>query len=616
MEQAGGEKYKHPTPMLSTDKAYEVADIEKWLERISKAAQSVGVQSPTIRCTAKLDGVACRYNTKPLLATRGDGEVGRVITSLLQNGLVIKGDDSVDGIGEIVMPQEYFDKHLSHMTHPRSVVAGIVNANKLSEESRKILREGGVHLVLYKDMLSVELPLSEFASSHEQIENRLRTETHYPFDGVVYEVVKDSIKELLGSNSHHNLWQIAKKQRAEGVIATVKGITYPIGRTSVLTPLIHIDPVTIDGSEVTKMTGHYVGNLKEKGIGIGSRVSVIKAGEIIPAIQSVIIGSTDHNLPSCCPHCGAELDKRDITLNEIVNDKSKKVIKKEANWFCTNDECKGKARAFIMYHFELVKAQLFGKATVNKLIEGGFNSVESVYKMTRNDYLSCGLGEGQTDNLISEINRVKSSPINDYQLVASLGISGLGRGTGKKLFAHYNIKDISTLSVDQLSSIRGFGKVNSDSITNALSKSALLPFLLEAYEKVIIHTKAQAEISASLKHSSPLAGKKVVFTGTCSRPRSEMSNIAIELGCEVQKSVVKGTDYLVCGEKVGAKKIEAAQKKGATVISEFHEISSQRLDVEIEEIKNVKTSNPSTNINPPTEVLTSDIGSNGQMTLF
>lgn len=579
-----GEKFKHPDPMLSTAKAYEAVEIEKWVQRIVNAAKEVGIINPTIRCTTKLDGVACRYLTAPLLATRGDGETGRVITTLLDNGLVIKGDASIGGVGEIVMPQSYFDKNLSHMTHPRSVVAGIVNSDKLSDESKQIMADGAVQLVLYKDMPHVELPVEDFLLQHGDIEQKLRLETDYPFDGVVYEVVEQEVKDLLGSNSHHNVWQIAKKQRAEGVESTVTAITYPIGRTSVLTPLIHIEPVTIDGSVVSKMTGHYVGKLIEKQIGIGAKVKVIKAGEIIPAVESVLVASDDMNLPTCCPHCSSEIEKRDVAVTETINGKTKQVTKKNANWFCTNHECVGKAKSSIIYHFELVKAQLFGKATVAKLIAGGFNSIQSIYSMTKADFVQCGLGEGQADNLLDELNRVRAEPISDYQLIASLGISNLGRGTGKKLFAKHKITEITDVTAEQLESIEGFGEITSVSITEALRNSQLLPFLLDQYAHVLVHTKDEIAAQEAKASSSPLGGKKVVFTGTCSMPRTQMANMAKELGCEVQKSVVKGTDYLVCGLNVGAKKIEAAKNKGATILNEaeFLKLSQQTATVETE----------------------------------
>lgn len=45
----------------------------------------------------------------------------------------------------------------------------------------------------------------------------------------------------------------------------------------------------------------------------------------------------------------------------------------------------------------------------------------------------------------------------------------------------------------------------------------------------------------------PLYGESVVFTGTLSKPRSEMAILASEAGCRVQDSINKETSILVVG---------------------------------------------------------------------
>jgi DNA ligase (NAD+) len=47
-----------------------------------------------------------------------------------------------------------------------------------------------------------------------------------------------------------------------------------------------------------------------------------------------------------------------------------------------------------------------------------------------------------------------------------------------------------------------------------------------------------------------------------------MQTEARALGARVQTAVSGKTDFLVCGEKVGAKKLDKAAKLGATVLSE------------------------------------------------
>jgi DNA ligase (NAD+) len=73
----------------------------------------------------------------------------------------------------------------------------------------------------------------------------------------------------------------------------------------------------------------------------------------------------------------------------------------------------------------------------------------------------------------------------------------------------------------------------------------------------------QAEIQ------SPIAGKGIVFTGKMTRgSRTQMQAEARTLGARVQTAVSGGTDYLVCGENVGAKKVDKAALMGVTVLSE------------------------------------------------
>ena len=79
-----------PAPMLSTDKAYSFAEVQRWLERIEKAAQAIG-KDPAIllyRVTPKLDGYAA-YDDGQVLYTRGDGRKGTDISRVFARGLQV-----------------------------------------------------------------------------------------------------------------------------------------------------------------------------------------------------------------------------------------------------------------------------------------------------------------------------------------------------------------------------------------------------------------------------------------------------------------------------------------------------------------------------------------------
>lgn len=557
-EASSSNSFIHTSPMLSTNKAYSESEILSWLTKVEKAAFELGITNPVIRGTAKLDGVACKYIPLPysdsaILATRGDGVKGNVIENLLELGLKVVGSTDTEAVGELVMKKAYFEEHLSQTySHPRNYVAGIVSADNYKDDALQSLANGAVELVLYKNMPAIEMELSDFRNEHNEIEATLRN-TPYPIDGVVYEVKNPQIKELMGSSSHHHHWQIAKKQRGLGKETEVIDITYQVGRTGLLTPVVHISPVDLDGAITSKVTAHHVGNVIEKGIGIGAKLRVLRAGQVIPTIESVITPSQELNIPQSCPICTGQVEMR--------NDKL----------YCVNDDCEGHSEAKIIHHFKILNALLFGKATVYKIVDAGYTAIEDIYQMTQQDLVSCGLGDGQAANLLREIARIKSEPMPDYLLLASLGVSKLGRGSSKKLLAKHRINEVSSLTVGDLLEVDGFQDTTANIIQNKLDNNQLLAFLLtQGFE--IEHTQDvlanAANKTLDLQANSPVQGKLVVFTGTCSLSRTEMSEWAASLGCEVQERVNKQTDYLVCGEKVGNSKMEKAAKLGATVLTE------------------------------------------------
>ena len=74
---------------------------------------------------------------------------------------------------------------------------------------------------------------------------------------------------------------------------------------------------------------------------------------------------------------------------------------------------------------------------------------------------------------------------------------------------------------------------------------------------------------------SPVAGKNLVFTGKMQAgSREAMQAEARRLGANVQSAVSGSTDMLICGEKVGATKMEKASRLGVKILSEaeYHQL--------------------------------------------
>ncbi|MBQ1844964.1 MAG: NAD-dependent DNA ligase LigA, partial [Desulfovibrio sp.] len=67
--------------------------------------------------------------------------------------------------------------------------------------------------------------------------------------------------------------------------------------------------------------------------------------------------------------------------------------------------------------------------------------------------------------------------------------------------------------------------------------------------------------------ASPLAGRRVLFTGSLAMPRAEAQRLAEASGAVIAGSVSKKLDYLVVGEKPGSK-LAKAQSLGVAVLTE------------------------------------------------
>ena len=80
--------------------------------------------------------------------------------------------------------------------------------------------------------------------------------------------------------------------------------------------------------------------------------------------------------------------------------------------------------------------------------------------------------------------------------------------------------------------------------------------------------ETQQPLSTQPPPDGPLSGSSFCVTGTLSEPRSSIHQAIEAAGGQVHTSVKKGTTMLVIGERVGERKIEAARKRGARVITE------------------------------------------------
>jgi DNA ligase (NAD+) len=539
----GRYQIRHPVPMLSMEKAYTAEELRRFIDRVRKAAGEVGVENPVFRVRPKLDGLAgMDYGTS--FATRGNGDTGYEVSRVFDKGMVPVGGRG-QGPGEMVIVQSYFEDHLSDVfVHPRNLVVGIVASDSINEFAKEALQDGVVRFVPYSTLPSWTGSGEELLENMAGIRDSLTQEVDYPVDGMVVEVVDEPVRGHMGATAHHYRWRIAVKRKGDTAETIVRDIEWNTGRTGKVTPVLLVDPVTVSGATIRRVTAHNPEMLKSQRAGVGARIEIVRSGEVIPKLDYVLNPSDDFRLPETCPACGTELVESGIFL------------------ICPNESCPAKTGQAIEHWFKtLGTADWFGPKTIARIVRAGYRTLPEIYAMKEKDFRELEFGPVQAANLAQALETSRTESVEDWRFLAALGIPDLGTGDSRKLLSRFSLDEVLDLSEDQLASVPGFGPITSRSVVRGLKKRAP-------------EIRAMLDLGFRLVHSprqpttGVLTGKGVVFTGKMARDRESMQEEARSLGAKVQSAVSGKTDYLVCGENVGRAKMDKAGRLGVTVITE------------------------------------------------
>ncbi|MBE0438114.1 MAG: DNA ligase [Methylomicrobium sp.] len=554
-----GKTVQLPQRMLSTDKAYSIDAIEKWVGRIAKAAAEIGFARDNLlfKITPKLDGFAA-YDDGERLYTRGDGYKGTDITHAFENGLDILGRCVSDtgeelrgkGPGEIVVSKTYFEKHLSgKYENSRNVIASVIKESELDVEIKTAIVNKAILFAPFSMLncciVATDVLLEDFGRIRGEM-----LESIFDVDGIVIECVNEPVKQHMGHTNHHHRWQIAFKENTEYHDIEVEGLVWQTSKTGRITPVVQLKPTKVSGVTISRATGHHYGNVQSKGIDAGAIVKVCRSGLVIPYIKSVVKPVEAVKIPAWCPSCNAPTC--------VDGD----------NLLCSNEmDCPAQIESTIEYFFKTIgNCDGFGPRVIEQLCAGNTVTIGDFYDGDTEDLIREVIGGKMAENLIGELQASRQRPIEDWRFLAAFSIPNVGKGGCERLLKRHRLEDVFDLTVDQIVEIDGFAEKTATVLVDSLRRIKGSFDALYSLGFNLIQTPLNGEKTAIL---SPISNKTIVFTGSMqSGSRSELQKRAKALGATVASSVTGKTNYLVCGDKVGAAKTEAALKKGVKVLTE------------------------------------------------
>ena len=599
------QKATHLVPLYSLDNVFDESQLEAFIQ---KACRFLGLSSPDLLswvAEPKVDGltVVLRYEAGKLTraATRGDGVEGELMTA---NALTIKGiphtlqgqgwPDLMEIRGEVYMftddfaklNQEREEEGLSFFSNPRNAAAGslrqldskvtacrplvfVVHGASFMEQAPFLqptytgcmekLAAWGLPCTPHSRVCHTQKEMMSFYSHMMSTRGSLG----YEIDGVVYKINALDQQYRLGYSSRAPRYATAHKFPSFHAVSVVHTITVQIGRTGVLTPVAHLEPVLVGGVVVSRASLHNANEIERKDIRVGDTVCVERAGDVIPQVVSVrkekrSTSSVPYAFPTRCPVCEGAVAQKEG----------------EVAWRCIAGMACPAQGVWRIRHFVSRPAfdiEGLGKKQVEFLYHKGLVRCPSdLFCLKFSDLNQLERwGDKSASNLIQAIEAKKN--IEFHRFIYALGMTQVGEATAKLIAHHYETmetwresmqkaQDTASLQWSYLLSIEGVGHdIARDIVLFIQDHDALLEALLR-------HVRVLPEKRKT--RSSILSGKSIVFTGTLkTMTRAEAKQSAERLGARVLSAFSPHTDYLVAGEAAG-KKLEKAKESEVRILTE------------------------------------------------
>ncbi|MBP5251209.1 MAG: DNA ligase (NAD(+)) LigA, partial [Treponema sp.] len=436
------EKAPHVMPMGSQEKAADPEQFLEWAKKHSYEEYLVEY---------KLDGASLelQYADGKLLraVTRGDGTTGDVITAnaVKMSGVPseLKDTNFTGGIrGEVIMTHEVHKKYFSSKANCRNAANGLMKRKDgegseyleliaydvwstsgkqpFSDEEEKLdfLKKNGFNAVSLFICRSAQKVIDYRARVMEE-----RKDLPYDIDGLV---IKERAVNHEDASRDRPDRQIAFKFSLEEAVTVVRAVEWNESGAT-YTPVAVFDKVDLNGTVVQRASLANPNNIRALNLFIGSRVVVVKRGEIIPKIESVLPPENEKlvpvEFPKKCAACGSSLVDEGTRLYCPEKTCSKRILHRLLKWVSVCD------------------IRDLGETLVTELFNSGkVRSIRALYELSEDDLIPFFLGDESISKEKESLGAKKvyasiqsRKKLSLEKFIAGFDIEGIGETIMEKL---------------------------------------------------------------------------------------------------------------------------------------------------------------------------------------
>ena len=428
----------------------------------------------------KLDGISCQLyrnlDGEYVMYTRGDGIYGRKINYFLNRMLkfnridksVMKNMEIGMSIrGELIISKKNFISHYGQIyKNSRNAVSGIVA--DISND-HKVYINFVAYNILYPIMNTIDqlnliynmgfecVPyaiINDKLTSHMlmDIYEQRKECSKYNIDGIVISTCENiQYGELNPINVK------AFKHNFDNSIfeANVIDVVWNISKYGYIKPVVIIDPIEMDVT-INKASGYNASFIVENKIGPGTKIRMVRSGDVIPKIVS-IIKSTYAKMP---------------TIDYIWNDTHVDIM-------CDNKIDMDKINMKLNEHFfKTIGVKNMGSKFIQKLYDNGYTNILKIITADKDDLLLInGFGVRLINKIYDDIIDILPEIELSTFMYATLIF---GRGIGIKILklvvdsinihSEINGNALMNINRDVLMNINGISEITCNKIINNLKK--------------------------------------------------------------------------------------------------------------------------------------------------
>lgn len=571
-------KEKLPYYMGSLDKIKDSEkDILKWQEKY-KGEYII---------SEKLDGISCLlYHDKGItkLLTRGNGIDGQNISHILPylNTKFPTFTKKTAIRGELIISKDNWTK-ISHVgANARNVVAGTVHSKTINKEivsqidfvsydamfprtklSESLNMMNELQLSVVKHSKTSDISLDYLSDTLQ----KWRKESRYEIDGIVV-YHDDNHKIISGKNPKYAFAfkTILTQERAEVIVTDVE---WNISKHRYLKPLVKFNEINISGVKIKQASGFNASFIQKNNIGPGSRIIVIRSGDVIPHILEVLSVSSSGK-PKMPDSTLIKYRWNDTGVDILLVGEEK------------NKEHDIQAFAHFM---KTLSVEGVKEGVLSKLYDAGFDTLPKIVNMSIEDFDKIpGFKQKGSQKVYDAIKGIKTTVVSNYEKLLTAS-NVFGRGFGERKFklitdeypyiAYDKIRS-SSLTISDLTKIKGIAETSAKLFIDNLPMFYKFcdDIGMTYEEKNVLPVPNVPNVTKSNNNLKNFNNKRIVFTGFRNKDYEKIIN---DNGGRVMTTISKQTDILVVSNvSDNNAKTDKAREYGISIISkdEFDKLIS------------------------------------------